>query len=818
MKLTNNQIRGNLRRAANKGCLSFLDEKIFHCLIIKHFGIIENGKCVGYIDPYTRLEIRDNADLVLEHIIPIISGGGTVAFNCVPSLATINSSKSDMHLIAWWRNSGLYKDDNLVKLMEYMLDAYEISFGIKPVKPLVEEYEMYVDSTAEEIDEDAKDDVYINMERKKRLTTEKTHDYYRFLIDCLHELDEDNIDTSMLKNRISQLIARGVFEDINNYATTQSILKEILIDYLGKDDRKYLTILLNTNIKLLANSIPKELGLEEKKKLIINRLNNVETILKQNEIGMVSFFENISTSQELINNDIININEEKVNQIINGIKISVDDRFNKLVNFVEHNNRLPQQHAENEIEKMLAVFLQQIKGVDLTTKGTKIFNVALSRKQLEYLCNSNSKILNGIYIEILNKSIQKNVNIKYVDETLSLRIKEFYSKLNSIKGNPNISSIEYLAELEEEYSDVINLNDQFYAFIRFVNKHNGKLPTDISPSEEEATLGRTRHSIQIIKKEKNGKVRFAKKLSQEQLKYLHDSKYQSLRNIYKIILAKSIQYDIPIDYIDDELKSRILEFNKKMEEAKMLDGNISIERQIEIMKEYADIGYNQDKFLQTMMFVLDNGDIPKRRGKTQEEIELGNYLGGTKAIHKLKSGKIIFNCKLSEQQLKYLCNSDNEVLRKHYIEILSKAILNNIQIDYVDKTLEERIRDYYLERKKLVDNNCFTIENQIMLEEKYADIIIEKDNFLGLVSFVIKHGKFPVHWERSTEEQKLRNYKDSLITIDSKRKGKLSTTLNSQQIDYLLNSDIEILRSLGELIVERMGLAQEQSERRGMKK
>ncbi|MBE5812430.1 MAG: HNH endonuclease [Clostridiales bacterium] len=82
------------------------------------------GRCA-----YSGLKIDEDTNFSLEHIIPIISGGHSTSFNCVPVINRYNSSKSGYHLLDWWKsqNDGkgntIYNPYRLLKIVNYILKS-----------------------------------------------------------------------------------------------------------------------------------------------------------------------------------------------------------------------------------------------------------------------------------------------------------------------------------------------------------------------------------------------------------------------------------------------------------------------------------------------------------------------------------------------------------------------------------------------------------------------------------------------------------------------------------------------------------------------
>lgn len=127
--------------------------------------------------------------------------------------------------------------------------------------------------------------------------------------------------------------------------------------------------------------------------------------------------------------------------------------------------------------------------------------------------------------------------------------------MNKRKG----TTIKQQIELEREYKDYIVVDSQFNGFIGFVLEHDGLLPSTESKDEREARLGRYRSKIQSFDKKKNC---INTLLLKEQLKYLHDSEYQSLREIYDNIMRKAYEKDYS-EYI--EIDKEIRKENGKVE-------------------------------------------------------------------------------------------------------------------------------------------------------------------------------------------------------------------------------------------------------------
>lgn len=114
-----NAVSHNNRRAEKMGAIGELTLEQLETAYL-YFG----GKCA-----YSGKEI--DTKLSIEHIIPIMSGGHSLAFNCVPVINKYNGSKSGYHLLDWWRiqagenGKSIYNPHRLLKLMNYMIKCLE---------------------------------------------------------------------------------------------------------------------------------------------------------------------------------------------------------------------------------------------------------------------------------------------------------------------------------------------------------------------------------------------------------------------------------------------------------------------------------------------------------------------------------------------------------------------------------------------------------------------------------------------------------------------------------------------------------------------
>ncbi len=114
-----NAVNSNNKRAEKMNAIGQLTLEEFETAYL-YFG----GKCVYSGKPI-------DTKLSIEHIIPIMSGGHSLAFNCVPVIKKYNEQKSGFHLLDWWRmqtgenGKSLYNPHKLLKLINYMIKCLE---------------------------------------------------------------------------------------------------------------------------------------------------------------------------------------------------------------------------------------------------------------------------------------------------------------------------------------------------------------------------------------------------------------------------------------------------------------------------------------------------------------------------------------------------------------------------------------------------------------------------------------------------------------------------------------------------------------------
>ena len=307
--INDTQIEINLRRTADEGLISILHKSQLEQLALKYFGVKdEEGNYIAYQCPYSGKIITDYNEIILEHIIPVASKGGTVLFNCIPATSEVNGmkEKGSKHLIEWWTNSKYWDNtapQRLEKIVNYMLEAYDQVFDEYTIEELEDSYLDIID-TEEESDYEQEDNLSYSelneyKEELEQAKNNRIYSYLGFLNDCINQLEEANINVDEIHDHLKQLQEKKVFENIEQFTKVQNMTKEITTNsnrfkqYLDLQSKfsKYsigncLLILKN---EPNATQIKDKTSWEEKGYSIIPNAKSI-TILEPNKVGTKIYY------------------------------------------------------------------------------------------------------------------------------------------------------------------------------------------------------------------------------------------------------------------------------------------------------------------------------------------------------------------------------------------------------------------------------------------------------------------------------------------------------------------------------------------------
>lgn len=203
-----NAVNSNNKRAEKMNAIGQLTLEEFETAYL-YFG----GKCVYSGKPI-------DTKLSIEHIIPIMSGGHSLAFNCVPVIKKYNEQKSGFHLLDWWRmqtgenGKSLYNPHRLLKLINYMVKSLEaINTGNETTHVLIDnEIDKYLNDNLDLLNKDfslpykkptykniSKIETYMRMEMSQEEYIDKMYDELDrfklnvaiFFEEAIYELSKD---------------------------------------------------------------------------------------------------------------------------------------------------------------------------------------------------------------------------------------------------------------------------------------------------------------------------------------------------------------------------------------------------------------------------------------------------------------------------------------------------------------------------------------------------------------------------------------------------------------------------------------------------
>ena len=341
--ISNKQIESNLRRSAFKGLISVLDSEQLEQLALRYFGVRnERGEIVNYSCPYSGKILVDTKDIVLEHIIPISSKCGTVLFNCIPASVEVNkrNEKGEKHLISWWTNSDYWDNDapkRLEKLVNYMLEAYEVVFEYHTITEIEDSYLNIIDNGEKVNEADLTiDERKESTQLKEQAKNNGITSYLGFMLSCVQTLEDYGINTEIIRQKLQKLEYKNVFKDINRFERVQKIVQKIIKETLTDNKQSYLTYSLRISINKLLDSINFN-SEEEIADEIVKRLNNIQKILNNENISLVDYYKNLQDIENinLLYFDVNLIDEQIKNNFIDNIKLGLDSKIQIFIEMVK---------------------------------------------------------------------------------------------------------------------------------------------------------------------------------------------------------------------------------------------------------------------------------------------------------------------------------------------------------------------------------------------------------------------------------------------------------------------------------------------------
>ena len=361
--VTYSQVDDNLRKTIDKGLISSLNRLQVTKLALKYFGVDENGnytsdidRIVNYKCPYSGKIGYDN--LNLDHIIPKNSKGGTVLFNCIPVNDRVNISKHSNNLLTWWSSKTYFDYERLDRLVQYILEAYEIYD-----KEIIEEDDyIYEEENVLENQLDLTKSITNEEIEENKIDTriDESVTYYQFITNLINKLSNDrNVD--VYKNKLLKLKEENKFGELKEIDEIIKIVNNIIKEKIGSNNEIYLSYSLNINIKKLYSS----LKTKEYEKEIRERFNKIEEILKQENKSFIIYFRNLIDIEEENILYFDSLDDKKINNFINSLKIDFDTKLESFIEMMADEDYTGYENGHPK-DKNIFSYLNKVpfKGID----------------------------------------------------------------------------------------------------------------------------------------------------------------------------------------------------------------------------------------------------------------------------------------------------------------------------------------------------------------------------------------------------------------------------------------------------------------------
>ena len=243
-------------------------------IALKYF----NNRCAYSGEDFVKSQQNNKiiTNLNLEHIIPLVMGGNSMAYNCVPSVMHYNLRKSAHHPLDWWQEqedvdgNKIFNPIRLLKLVNYMLKClkYMEEKDINKYKKRIlspNEIDKYINKNKEQLISNTKVRYKIEKEKIKlqeipncihiRKLKSKRFEYRKiktdlFILDCIGLLEQYHIPDRIIQNLKQTFTELKELEKVFEKIPKEEKIQENLINYLKKVNiEKIYTVALAVNIK-----------------------------------------------------------------------------------------------------------------------------------------------------------------------------------------------------------------------------------------------------------------------------------------------------------------------------------------------------------------------------------------------------------------------------------------------------------------------------------------------------------------------------------------------------------------------------------------
>lgn len=689
-------------RAIKKGLVGNLSNSEFntwsvnwwlaHCL--DEFGVRQND---GFLrDPYTGYVINNEnkkSKLILEHIIPIDRGGGTVLFNVLPARSDVNSSKLNNDPLEWWitPETGIFNKQRFIVFLNYIFDAYDkrIKDGIFTIGEIFDELQGDNSFFDENNDFDSIDELNITQDKKQNSQKLKKISYGEFLSSCITLLDDiDKKLATTYREKLTSYEKQGIFKDITNYQKIQTILFNSIKEIDSSIKYKFIK---SININLLLQTIDENTDIENE---INSRINNIKEIIEKEHSTI-----HLNTLLLSFPN-ILTLSKEELSKKINIIKqYNLSDDIIRIIRNNSFLLLLPEKEIHtkiNEIRRTLGEeYFDLFINTSLQYKDIKILNYIKN-------CNKTSQLSN------LNYQNKEDNLDRWLEQNMGIKLHgSFFNTLNmKIQGRSSKITTNRILKV----SDVSKITNILYAYV----KNNNEL------------LNQPNQMKNLINK-------IIMELSEKDIDKMNllgnslDIKKNNLINFF----YENIDNNLIQNYLYLELIK-----NKKLTQLEIE----SLEDDISVIKEYILNAKSLDD-LSNKQLELITSNLPN----------IVRLNGGFESTLK---HKLVFICKPENGKVKQVTISkndiglvtskllekfdftdtvDSKILKKEIITIIKEELIkngNNFYAPLNSLTTKDKIQIIVDSFIGLVDNK--SIQNFLMLEQisrqKKNELTLKREN------------------------------------------------------------------------------------------
>lgn len=672
-------------------------------------------------------------NMSLEHVIPLVAGGHSIAFNCIPAVINYNVSKGGAHLLDWWKTEKyrngkmIYHPYKLLKVVNYMLKAIQI-------------YSYNQNKSFRELILEEKNEIDIFLKNKKEEIYNKTQ-----------KSNPNNIKTN-IKLGLTENIRR---EKIDFYKFIVEAIEILKIDLQNEIlDKKQVQELIKCLNKMYYKS--RNIIVEENKKIYekleeeISIQREIIKWLEKNNIKnkyAIATYTDIEKLCKILKKEDINdfLNKQKKNILR---KIGINNKyFSKLLNKVP--TLLSNLNLEIDI-------LSVKKILKLTSKK----NEKGYSNLYTYIIKKPGLLLESESVKIISEKIDKYQTIKkqfLLTLEKNASINNFANNIITLENIIKISKIKTTTDIKRRIIDGV-MDNVCFAISSSISNIYIKLQKEILDensklSEEKVKQKAAKWIIYLSQKRGLSILCYCSNIKNSLNKSRYEYENIEFDENGYMIGARSNKYLIPFIIKKADLNITVKakkEIEMQLFNSSPIKGNNRIENiylrfQEEIKKEKKKLNKAQIEKQAAIwiIYIIKNGSITAIfDSKDIKE----NQIKETKKLYgqmKLDRNGYVIGKRDNIYVLQILLKKANLKLEKNFKDKIKKEILNLQYIKHNGKLLDYLYEELKKEVRK--DNPKFS---ELQIERRAARWIIYS-KCQGTLNYLIKKSKMKEYIEKT---------------------------------------------------------------------